>query len=130
MTLGTGRPDEVVEAEGGGGGVFDEEEAAGTVGIETLGCNVRDGEGVGGVDGSAAGIGNGVGEVDRAVGIRISLVGPGAVLVLGEGALGGTEVGDLERIRAIGIGEAREQLGRAEGNGGVFCCALQNGLGG
>ena len=68
------------------------------------------GGGVGGADGAAVVIDDGVGEVDGAVEVGIGLVGPGAVWVLEDGAVAGgvSEVGDAQLIGGIAIGEAGE----------------------
>ena len=60
-----------------------------------------------------------VGEGHRAVEVEARGDGEGAVAVVGDGAVGGGEVGDGEGI-AIDIGEAGQQVGGADGVGGVL----------
>ena len=129
---GAGCPSEVLQAEGSGRSVLDEEEALWTV-VDALGCVVDgiDGEGIGGGEVVAAiGVADGVGEVGGAVDVVVGREGPagGAIGLELEGAVGGGEASDAELIGAIEIGEASEEIGFFDVDGCVFLGVCKDAL--
>ena len=85
-------------------------------------------EALGASRGCPVAIRDGVAEINLAVEVLRSGEGPGAVVVVGEGANGGGEVSDGESV-AIDVAVTLQEICCVDGVGDIFCAVYEDGFG-
>ncbi|KIM00313.1 hypothetical protein CCC_03101 [Paramagnetospirillum magnetotacticum MS-1] len=73
---------------------------------------------------------DGIAQVHLTVEIVVRREGIGTVMIVGDGAVGGRQIGHRQRVAHIHVMGVLQQIRRMNGNRGVFIAAGQDGIGG